>query len=699
MKKQILVPGVCFSLLTLTACGSGGSDSPEPLTAPNAIAPIMSGGGGSSKAPSASAPAPAPSTGTAAASAPAPASAMPAPSNPLPAPSNPAPSNPVPEQGGSEQAGAEQDSAGDSTATGSASASLFVSNDLIDQSQLREADNAAANAFRLGVQVSAISHDMTAWMLNDVMKTAGLPGQDMTQHAHSWGFEQNGKSISDEPGNIAVDADGWPVSLTLADGSQADALYTKVMTSAVPEAYEVGEYTLTFDGEGSIEIDNADVLSQSASGLTLYYPGSGALTVRITHTDPNNTGNYVRNIQLLRPNADGQLFSQPYLNFVAPASTLRTASLMSPALLYAQGDDHNAVTGLSGWQNRARLTSGAWGTSQGAPYEMMAALANQSGSHLWLNLPLAADDVYIEALAELLYQELDSSRSLYIELGNELAKRSFPQRDGRDYALAQAHTRWPGAQQLDAVAAMPLLQQENLLIANWQAARTLEIQTIFAQVWGKNAERVQTVLAGALHDSHTDHSYNRMLLDGFLITELENGQAPGTAVDVLAVDPLVADTAATQFSTDNADTLLLDVLQYVDGTGRFGASDYAPGLRYQVRHAADLAYQYGLALTAYAGGHRFSASSYLHFQALEHVQMYDVFEGIFSMWEEENGGAFIVGQGIAGVVMPEYCNSPGSVPVNRRATVGLKSTQQQNDDQAPMYRAYQDQMRALGQMK
>lgn len=647
MTRRFLLSSLCLSVLTLSACGSGGSDSTETVTAPDRSEPLTTGS--------------------------------------LPAPSNPTPTQP-------------DDSTQDEPADDTAGTYQLPKDDI--SGPLTEDVTAQAATYRLGVQLASVSSDMTAWMFNDLMKSAGMRGQSVSDASHGWFYNTSSGVVTDRSDNIQTDAHGWPTSMTLKDGSIAASIFTTVMSSTIQGAYETGAYTLTFEGQGAFAFENADILEQQEGQIVLQYAGAGPLTISITQTDPDGTGDYLKNIQLQRPGASTtDTFAADYISYLTSSRVVRTTSLFSDAALFAKPGTESLFQGTSGWSKRSTNNTAHWGTVSGVPYEAMTELADKAIADLWINIPLAADDAYVTAMAELLLTSLKTNRVLYIELGSELAKRTYPQSMGRDYALSRAQQRWPEAMQSELLAEHSLLAKENVLISNWQAARTLEIQAIFDSVWQAEADRVVTVLAGTLNNTVKTHNYNALLLDGMLLREYEGADAPGMQVDALAVDPVVVNNSANQFSVDSADAMLSDAINYVDGTGQYYEEAHAPGLRYAVRSAATLSQEYGIALTAYTGGHALNASSYLNYQVLKSSQMYDVYQSVFSVWQEEGGGVFVAGQGIAATEQPEYCNSATYSPGNHISTIGLKETQHQDESDAHMLRALKDEMRAIGQIK
>ncbi|MDD5571495.1 MAG: Ig-like domain-containing protein, partial [Bacteroidales bacterium] len=83
--------------------------------------------------------------------------------------------------------------------------------------------------------------------------------------------------------------------------------------------------------------------------------------------------------------------------------------------------------GITTWTNRQKVDAARW--SNGAPWEIVVALANYTGRDMWINIPVAADDNYITELATLIKNSLRPDVNIYIEYSNEVWNGSFTQYD------------------------------------------------------------------------------------------------------------------------------------------------------------------------------------------------------------------------------------------------------------------------------
>lgn len=72
------------------------------------------------------------------------------------------------------------------------------------------------------------------------------------------------------------------------------------------------------------------------------------------------------------------------------------------------------------WEGRTLPASGSQAGRTGASIEDMVALANRIGSDPWFLMPYRADETYIRQFAELVHEQLDPRRTVYIEFGNEI---------------------------------------------------------------------------------------------------------------------------------------------------------------------------------------------------------------------------------------------------------------------------------------
>lgn len=133
---------------------------------------------------------------------------------------------------------------------------------------------------------------------------------------------------------------------------------------------------------------------------------------------------------------------------------------------------------------------GASDSGEGIAYEWQIDLANRVGADLWINVPHAATDQFVSALAQLIAAQLAPDKKVYVELSNELWNHGFYQ---HRYAEEQA-----------ARAGLPksvTYRDKQVLLdpwLSWGTYRALQVFTIFERVFGSSSPRLVRVLAGQL---------------------------------------------------------------------------------------------------------------------------------------------------------------------------------------------------------
>ncbi|KUP92426.1 hypothetical protein [Tritonibacter horizontis] len=230
-----------------------------------------------------------------------------------------------------------------------------------------------------------------------------------------------------------LDADGWPLGVPPELGSVGTVLLTDLPDAAVSLT---GRYVLLFDGDGIVEVAGRARNVRYGDGEVSFdfSPGKGAVEVRIQRSDREGSGDYVRNIAVVRE-ADlqayqqGAIFNPDWLDLIEGFSALRFMDWM---------DTNNATQ--VGWEDRPRPSDHTW-TQSGVPAEILIALANRIGADPWFSLPHMADDTYVRKLAELVSAGLDPDLKAYVEYSNEVWNWQFQQ---AHWADAQARARWGG---------------------------------------------------------------------------------------------------------------------------------------------------------------------------------------------------------------------------------------------------------------
>lgn len=178
-----------------------------------------------------------------------------------------------------------------------------------------------------------------------------------------------------------------------------------------------------------------------------------------------------KDAKLLRPGyaSDAATFTDEFLSLVRKTNTglLRGMELL----------DTNGST-IAKWEDRVKPEDLVYTVpGRGAPYELLIDLCNATECDLWLNIPHAAGDDFVSALAALVRSRLKSTLAVHVERGNEVwnTDRSF--NIATQYAKDQA-------------------AKEGLTYRQWYAKRLCLDADIFRDEFGIDAYRVRPVLSG-----------------------------------------------------------------------------------------------------------------------------------------------------------------------------------------------------------
>ncbi len=304
-----------------------------------------------------------------------------------------------------------------------------------------------------------------------------LPFLDLFKTSRAWITQSSSAWDTGETRQLDLDENGWVRSLP--DPNQPGApSYTQagtLMLRDIPNAYPAGRYVVLYDGVGSIDyglaarkIDGAsvpgrDVIEVDASG--------GGINLRISQTDPQKTGDYIRNIRVYQE-ADlplvelGLTFNPAFLQKVKEFSTLRFMDWM-----------RTNGSSQQDWGQRSTANDASWASNDGVPVEAMVELANQTGVSPWFNMPHQANDDYIRYFAEYVRDHLDPNLTVYVEFSNEVWNWMFPQ---SHYAVQQAIDRWG-----DVEGGW----------MQWYGMRTAQMSQIWKSTFDTQASRVKAVMS------------------------------------------------------------------------------------------------------------------------------------------------------------------------------------------------------------
>lgn len=276
----------------------------------------------------------------------------------------------------------------------------------------------------LGMGLNAISDWSTQLPFVDLMKTARpwvghKPGQ--------WG----GWEEADLVNAGALDDAGWPKRIP----SDITGVETFVLTD-MPTDLQIleGTYRLSYKGKGQIDLNGRARPIQYGEGEIWfrYSPGEGGVGIKISSTDPAGTGDYIRDISVVREDQIrlkdiGVTFNPDWIALIKDLRLLRFMDWMQ-----------TNETSIASWQDRPLPTDYSY-MRRGVPVEVMVDLANYVGADPWFNMPHLAEDGYVSAFADIVAKDLRPGLKAHVEYSNELWNFIFPQ---TEWAMKAAETRW-----------------------------------------------------------------------------------------------------------------------------------------------------------------------------------------------------------------------------------------------------------------
>ena len=413
----------------------------------------------------------------------------------------------------------------------------------------------------------------------NVMKTARnwtghLPGQ--------WGgFEYDALLAGGY-----LDAQGWPKAIP----PEVTGLSTLILTHLPADAAGMaGGYVLTYHGKGTLTVEGrAQNVVATPGGVTFdYTPGEGSVVLTITATDVTDP---LRDIVVVRADraaalATGEQFNPDWLARLQGVQGIRFMDWMAT---------NNAT--LSVLADRPMPDDFTF-SNNGAPIEVMVALANALDADPWFTLPHAADDALVRFYAEYVHANLEQDRKAWVELSNEVWNGQFTQ---AQWAADQAKARWG----------------DDKAGVQFYALRASQVADIWAGVFGTQADarlvRVIATQTGWL-------GLEEMILDAPRVIA-EGLPAPATHFDAYAVTgyfsallgsdakvPALRAWLVESAAADPANPYALAVTRAAqelrDGSVTGDASDSLKTVVAEILpYQAGIAEKHGLQLVMYEGG-------------------------------------------------------------------------------------------------
>ena len=422
-----------------------------------------------------------------------------------------------------------------------------------------------------------------------------LPFVDVFLETRAWISQRQGESWGKGP-ELELDERGWVKRL------EPDCWAEVPLCSIAGGHYPSGEYTVVYDGKGTLDFGNATVASEKEGEVKINVDSSnGAFWLRIKSVDPDD---YVRNIRVYTPGF-GTEESRAKCGIWNPAFLKRWE-----AMKVFRTMDWQATNGskLKRWAERPKVDDAVYSRA-GLPYEVICDFINRTNADLWICVPDDADDDFVRNLAILLKANLQSSKKVYIEYSNEVWNASFEQnrraaQKGR--ALGMAETDWEAA---------------------WfyTARRSVEIFAIFEEVFG-GTERLVRILPSQAANPYVSEQ----------ILKFEDAWKKA---DALAIAPYFG-WSVPQEEKDEAIKL------GVDGVLKRLEDVVLPETIETIKKQKELADRYGLELMCYeAGQHLVGLWVANDDERLNNIliganrteKMGDLYEKYFLAWEEIGG--------------------------------------------------------------
>lgn len=560
--------------------------------------------------------------------------------------------------------------------------------------------NAAPNErSALGINMTGLSYWSTQWATIDIMKHASNGSGSLWATGNS----QTGAFNTGHQDIIDADENGWPQSLPASDDENFHHVTTILYQDN--QHYAPGEYTILYEGEGQMRYFGVTHLPEKSS------PGKDVVRLdadsffhlRILQTDPNNNGEYLRNIRVLSP---GGICGNDPLAFAATSADCANEDdfadfervynhlTFHPLFLqdmkkyrtirFMQAMSIN-VSGQAVWADRPTHTDASWGLRSGMPVEAAVELANQVQADAWLNVPARVDDDYMRQYAQLVKANLDSNLSFHIELGNEIWNNAWPYIQDAIWMREQGKAFWPDAGVDDFMYRL-----------NYYGKRTADMCEIFKTEFAEEADRVNCVVASQGGNAWV----GEQMLNCSLWAEQNGGRNCAHNIDSLAIGPYFGGyfhqdkylPYFTQWANEGSagmDKLFEEinsgVLRGLTFDPQGNGWEQAPeggALAQTQRHIQDnktLADSFGLKLTAYEGGqHLTYAGNLTGDRALVNEQMFlqsnrdermgQAFTDHFNGWKSAGGTLYMVFESTA------RWGSFGAFPLKEFQTQSINQT-------------------------
>jgi hypothetical protein len=422
--------------------------------------------------------------------------------------------------------------------------------------------------------------------------TTQLPFIDMAKFMRPWFASSEAQSGAMQYDALRaggyLDANDWPTRIP--DGMvRISTIWASVSASPEVTAPRAGTYVLSYEGQGEISLGGAvRTLRQEPGRIEFENVGGGQFWLSIEKTDPNGTGDYIRDISIVRPEHQalheaGAIFNPDWLGLVEDARQVRFEGWISTT---------NST--MSEWSDRPKATDATW--SGGVPVEIMVRLANEIGADPWFSLPHLATDEYMREFATYVRDHLDPKLKAHVEFSNEVW----------NFVFSQAH--WTGERSRAEWGVDAPFE--------YHAKRATENALIWTEVFGAEAE---TRLVKVLGTQAANLGVTERLLNpvAWALHEPDAYVSPATVFDAIAPASYFGGAEVSETALRKALLAAIDD-PAVDETAFLLARLRDPSYLWSVPYAAkmlaqqaEVADRFGLEMLAYEGGQHVHHSAFI----------------------------------------------------------------------------------------
>jgi hypothetical protein len=425
---------------------------------------------------------------------------------------------------------------------------------------------------------------------------------------------------------LDLDEQGWVKSLPAPEDPPE---YSRVATLIHHglERYPGGQYVVLYDGEGQIDYDfdaRKDPASRPGRDLINVTPSKSGIQLIVSSTDPNKTGNYIRNIRVVpieyEQTYKTEIFNPLFLERIKQFGTLRFMDWM--------GTNHSEQ---GEWRDRPQVEDATYAL-KGVPIEIMVELCNRLRAHPWFNMPHKATDDYMTNFAQLVKQRLDPNLKVYVEFSNEVWNWMFSQ---ANYALQQGKQRW-GEDKGDAYM-------------QWYGMRTAQMSEIWKRVFGNRSRQVISVISSQTAWKGLETS----ALDCPLWVAEGNKPCYQHGIDVYTITGYYsgslgddANRSTVESWAKAGETGIKQALAQLEQGGKLEGQDSVPDtIDFFVYHQ-QVAQKHNLRLTVYEGGQSIANANNdqltpFFTQVNRRPEMYGIYQKVLEAWKSSGGTLFM----------------------------------------------------------